>query len=365
MGMAITIGAALSLGIARYRGWVEGLPLNLAAAVLGTACMRHGIVSLHEKLAPAPTPFGPEPIPDGKLVLIWLHKNWIGLLVLVVIAAAGLGLRARVQQVHRAYLENEKAIAHERWVAAEDLKQLGGHVDSRANDGPILGIQLQRADSLTRRFQPEQIKKREIVDDDVKIVARFPDLENLGIASTEVTDAGLRHLPSLNSLKRLWVECPLATEQGLGIIEKMDHLEHLSLSGSGIRSLSAFRLDRKFVLNSLDLSSTPLTSEACTDLQGLTNLTSLDLSETAVDDRCLEFLVKIANLEELKLDGTQVTDKGILKLQVLSKMKLLAVADTKVSKQGSEQLKSHLPRCQVVLEWVATGPGGMILVPDP
>lgn len=354
--MAITIGALLSLSIVWHRNIIVGWPSNLAATALGLLCIGQGITALREKPVITPEPFGPEPVAASRLFRAWLHQNRLRLAIVVVIVGGGLGLSEWVRRERQAFTEREKIVAHDRWVARQDLEALGGSVNSEVIDGPILGILLQRADALTRMLQSEQITKREIVDDDVKIIARFPSLERLGISSTEITDAGLRLLPPLSRLISFSVECPKVTEEGLVTIREMNRLEHLDLSGTGIRNLSGFQLEEKKVLTSLNLSSTPLTSEALSVLRSVTSLTTLDLSETMVDDRCFEYLKELQNLEELRLDGTRVSDDGIVNLKSLSKLATLSAAETKVSKQGASELKSRLPKCKVILNWSA-GPG--------
>lgn len=357
LGLVVVAACSGSIVIAIVLGSMFALPLNAGLAVLGVLCLRQGVRSLREEIADAPVPTGPEPA-----TLLQSLKEHQGVCVagLGTVAVLGAVILWCVTLIRQQQLKVESLREQQRR-AVRALEQLGGSVNGIGPWGPT-EIVLQRSDPYTRSFLGQNVGLRELVDDDVKVVAGFPRLEGLIIRSTEITDAGLRQLPPQPELTRFIVECPLVTEAGLEVISDMDRLRFLTLAGTRVSHLSTFALDRKPQLTDLNLSKTPFASDAVTELKSVPSLQRLDLSETNVDDRCLPVLAQLSNLEELRLDETQVTDDGIHALQSMSRLRLLTVADTKVSEAGRDAIQQHLPDCKIVLTWRVWGPG-MPLVP--
>ena len=71
-------------------------------------------------------------------------------------------------------------------------------------------------------------------DKDLARLAQRPDLTNLDLQSSEITDAGLAHLANLNSLKRLHLGHTQVTAAGLRHLVGLDNLTDLDLTGSQV-----------------------------------------------------------------------------------------------------------------------------------
>lgn len=124
----------------------------------------------------------------------------------------------------------------------------------------------------------------------------FVTLEKLTIEGRSIDDLSV--LSAMTQMKDLTLRnCILSGS--LDVLEKMDALEHLTISGSGLSSLE--------------------------DIAPLTSLVTLDLSENAIGD--ISALSGLTGLEELYLSGNAVRD-----LTPISGMSLLSVLD--VSKNG-------------------------------
>lgn len=124
----------------------------------------------------------------------------------------------------------------------------------------------------------------------------FVTLEKLTIEGRSIDDLSV--LSAMTQMKDLALRnCILSGS--LDVLEKMDALEHLTISGSGLSSLE--------------------------DIAPLTSLVTLDLSENAIGD--ISALSGLTGLEELYLSGNAVRD-----LTPISGMSLLSVLD--VSKNG-------------------------------
>jgi hypothetical protein len=106
-----------------------------------------------------------------------------------------------------------------------------------------------------------------LLDDDLRFVSRFKELEALKVCGSHVTDTGLAYLEELTALKYL------------------------------------------------DLSGTAITDAGLAYLEHLTALQNLNLSETKITDAGLVHLRDLKNLEYLIIWGTNVTEQGISQLQ--------------------------------------------------
>jgi hypothetical protein len=130
------------------------------------------------------------------------------------------------------------------------------------------------------------------LDDDLKVVAKLPALENLDLTNTQVTGAGLAHLRGLRNLQHLGLWNTKVDDAGL---------EHLA------------RLTK---LQSLVLDGTRVTDAGLEHLAGLTHLEEwLGLTETGVTDAGLKHLERLTKLRNLNLRKTGVTRAGAAKLR--------------------------------------------------
>ncbi|MGY8771542.1 MAG: hypothetical protein ACKVH8_24265 [Pirellulales bacterium] len=119
--------------------------------------------------------------------------------------------------------------------------------------------------------------------------------------NTKITDAGMKHLKSLTTLKSLVLNDTQITDAGL------EHLKDLTN------------------LNRLNLDYTQVTDAGLEHLKGLSSLNSLYIRDTQITDAELMHLKGLASLERLELDGTKITDAGMSELKA-------ALPNCKISK---------------------------------
>lgn len=159
-----------------------------------------------------------------------------------------------------------------------------------------------------------------ISDQDLEVMADWPDLEWLDLSATlhptpykpRITDAGLASLASLPRLRFLNLHGNPITDAGLEHLQSLPRLERLQLggtevSGAGLRHLTGLKWIR--------LDATPLNDEGLRHLQVITGLEQLYLCDTAVSDAGLGHLTSLKRLRELILDGTRVTAAGLSSLK--------------------------------------------------
>lgn len=128
------------------------------------------------------------------------------------------------------------------------------------------------------------------------------------------------------------------TDTGLGLLQKIENLQVLSLAGTGVTDAGLVHLKKFQNLEWLDLFGTEVTDVGLEHLETLRNLQSLFLSDTGVTDAGLEYLKPLSNLQELSLDDTTVTDAGLNHVENLS-LRWLSLDGTHITNKGLEQLK--------------------------
>ncbi len=191
-------------------------------------------------------------------------------------------------------------------------------------------------------FQPEKMYYRKIrfflqngvpkeqwapqirTDADMAKLATRPELTELYLSGSDITDTGLRHLRHLKNLELLELRYTKVTSA------RMNHIGALSN------------------LRRLDLSLTKINNEALRHLSNLTNLQELNLNQTRIGDAGLEQLRYLSELQSLDLAGTDVTDKGLDHLRTLKKLRYVHLFDLgRVTDAGVASLKQARPELHI------------------
>jgi len=133
-----------------------------------------------------------------------------------------------------------------------------------------------------------------------KILMIFPNVSQLDLDHTPVTDAGMKYLEKIESLKDL-------------------DLSNLQITAVGLQSVGKLKN-----LEKLDIFNTEVTNDGLKELGRLTKLTDLNLAFSY---------------------GS--TDAGLVHLEGLKNLSHLSLPDD-LTKGGIEQLKKALPNCTIV-----------------
>jgi hypothetical protein len=128
---------------------------------------------------------------------------------------------------------------------------------------------------------------------------QFPELSDLDLTGTAITDEGLAHL-----------------------------------SGAGIQNLK--------------LGDTKITSHGLAALANCPALSSVSLSKTQVDDSGVEYLIALPELRGLSLEGTPITDAALRRLESVTSLRYLRLGDNRgVTEAGVAALEEALPELKV------------------
>jgi internalin A len=224
-----------------------------------------------------------------------------------------------------------------------------------------------------------------ITDEGLASIASVTHLERLSLPR-QITDAKLRELSGLTSLRSINLNRSKITDKGLAILAKLPHLESLNVGGTRITDAGAKILGTMSSLKQLDISETAITDRGiqqvarCSNLESLylnrhltdagiasvaslTKLKILDVSGSQITDAGMVALKKLSRLKELALSGTRVGDAGMRSVAPLSDLRVLELSDTQVSSQGMADV-GHLSRLETLsvswdelsnMEWQALG----------
>jgi hypothetical protein len=132
------------------------------------------------------------------------------------------------------------------------------------------------------------LPRSDVSDDDLKAFGKLPALDNLELANTAVTGAGLAHLKGLTKMRVLGLRNTKVDDAGLAHVAGMTKMWSLVLDG------------------------TRVTDRGLGHLAAMTELDKwLGLANTEVTDTGLKHLNGMTKLRHLHLDGTKVTAAGV------------------------------------------------------
>jgi Leucine-rich repeat (LRR) protein len=209
-----------------------------------------------------------------------------------------------------------------------------------------------------------------------KIVRVFPELVELDLSETSITNAALVHVARLPKLRSLYLDGTRVSDAGLPQLEKMKELRALAIetptfSDAGARALrqavaplrirrltdqarsAAFLRTRGSVefdevddnVLALDLNSGRIEDAELVHLRHFPHLKRLILHKTAITDEGLAAVAGCATLEELSLGRTQVTDASIAHVRRLPRLHTLAVPGARLTPAALKEL-AHLEHLQ-------------------
>jgi hypothetical protein len=195
-------------------------------------------------------------------------------------------------------------------------------------------------DALSLSLQDIQIS-----DDGLANVETFYRVEDMVIYRNKtMTDAGLKHIGKLVTLRKLQFSETRLTGSGLIHLKNLRELVWLHLSDSPITDERLKHLKPFKKLEWLNLRGTQITDRGIDYVREIETLQKLDLSRTHITDAGLAKLKNLKKLWCLTLTGTPITDAGLDHLKEIPMLKVLHLDGTKVTDRGKEALRESLPK---------------------
>jgi hypothetical protein len=151
----------------------------------------------------------------------------------------------------------------------------------------------------------------DVTDEVLGSVGRLEHLEFLSLNAPNITDAGLARLP------------------GLGRLEFLNIRNGSRMTGDGLKSIG-----RLTSLKSLVVSRYGWVDDDLAALSGLTKLDSLSLyflPDSSVNDAGVKHLAPLKKLQSLQLYGSSITTKGLEAFQNLENLNILILREAHIS----------------------------------
>lgn len=228
-----------------------------------------------------------------------------------------------------------------------------------------------------------------LCDDDLKLLRKLDSLDQLRLAERGITDAGIEHIATVESITSLILRAPI-TDVGVDRLSTLTNLQSLMLSGGRftdrsveciarlpklatlsirsdllsdeslrvLASMSALEsidissphftdagiayLGQKHNLKALSVSGPVLTDKSVEAIAGLTQLQSLDLSRQAITDASAAHIGRMTQLRYLNLELTDITDEGFARLKGLKELQDLRLRNTYITAASVEYLKRFI-----------------------
>jgi hypothetical protein len=151
-------------------------------------------------------------------------------------------------------------------------------------------------------------------------------LEQLDLRGNALTDAAIRDISCLKSLRRLTLISNQFTDAGVAELAKLPHLAELTLSGK-------------------------ITNAGLAELGNVPTLKEVVLFEcAAIDDEGMRLLAeRCQSLTKVWISDSEITDKGIENLSAMKSLKTVIVTSVKVTSNGASAFKAAHPNIDLQL----------------
>ena len=206
-------------------------------------------------------------------------------------------------------------------------------------------------DTPTEASAVKQLKLDDTETDDAaleKICRKNPELIELMLGGTKITDAGLTHLPQLTKLKKIRLSNVRITDAGMVALAKCERLEHVDVSQTKIGDDGVGELAALPRLKRLNLYLTLVTDTGLRSFcKANPKIEWLNLDKCPITDDGLASLASLTALAWLHLGGTAITDTGLDTLAMLESLKTAIVTKTETTLEGIEKLRQTRPDMKV------------------
>jgi hypothetical protein len=200
-----------------------------------------------------------------------------------------------------------------------------------------------------KKLQVVELRGAVVSDDATKALAAATGLTELRLADGPLTDDGVKSLAALTRLQTLSLSQNTKVRGAtVPALVAFKELNTLSVSGCPLGDLEGWSALKKMSkLTTLSLSRAEVTDAGLKEIGQLAQLTTLTLDGTPITDAGLPELARLKALKSLSLVDTKITEKAVPILSGLKQLTYLNLSEKQVGKDGAEELKKALPKCDV------------------
>jgi Leucine-rich repeat (LRR) protein len=241
------------------------------------------------------------------------------------------------------------------------IKRIGGTISADGSAVSLRGTAVSDQNLVALGALGGVVRKLDVSgtgigDDGMAAFTRLPQLEELDLTGTTITDRGLGQL-KVPGLRRLILNNTYVEGTGLAASES---LEELDLLGSPVSDAGLETIARSAPgLRRLHLGETDVTSAGLAALASLGKLQHLDLAATDIGDEGLKRLSKLSSLRFLRLRETRLSDAGLAYIAPLSSLEYLDLGRTRISNVGLPALAQLKALRTLVIEYAEVDDAGL------
>ncbi|TWU30151.1 Internalin-A precursor [Bythopirellula polymerisocia] len=150
-------------------------------------------------------------------------------------------------------------------------------------------------------------------DSDLRIISQLQNLRRLSVGnwnSTQISDNGVKWLSSLSNLHHLHLNAPGITDAGIEHLSGLSNLQSLSLTNTGVTDAALPQICRLRSLRTLGLMAPGITNTSMSKLQSLPELLALDIRGASISDAGLDDIAKCEHINTLYISKSQVSKSG-------------------------------------------------------
>jgi len=115
-----------------------------------------------------------------------------------------------------------------KWTKGEPVLDTIQVVGITSGSPPLDRVKLEMLPSL-KKLRVVAFEITDLIDDDLKVIARCEDLHGLSVADSSITDRGLEHLKGMPNLRRLKLTgCDVSDEAVAALAETLPRLEEIA-----------------------------------------------------------------------------------------------------------------------------------------
>ncbi|GMV99650.1 MAG: hypothetical protein AMXMBFR84_07890 [Candidatus Hydrogenedentota bacterium] len=140
-------------------------------------------------------------------------------------------------------------------------------------------------------------------------------LDYIAMNGRNVTDASLKSLEGMASLKGVIINSPTVTDEGIRALRNLTRIQQLTVRDAQMTDASLLELKRLRQMEYLSLSGVDIADAGLAVLRHFPRLTSLTLTQCGVSNQGLDEIKRLTGLTTLTIQGTRVSREGLSLLQ--------------------------------------------------